>query len=171
MQLEQDRLAGAQPGALARVAQRLERSAERVDEAEPERALAGPDAALRGAFDGGQRELAALGHPRQERLVEAAHLALQRLALLLAEAARRAVHAGAGAALDAVDADAEAPVQTREVELATDDADRAGQRRALGEHAVGGAREVVAARSGDLGQRRDDRLLAAQRAHRAPQEI
>ncbi len=133
-----------------------------VDEAHLGGPPPGDDAPVRDPLEIGRRERhPALHDDVSEARVELVHDPLQQRAVLLRHRLERRAHALVRARRDRLGAHADAAEPLRDVHRLDDDADRARDRRRLRDHAVGGAREVVAAGGRDLVHEDHDRLAAA----------
>src|SRR4051794_12327519 len=156
--LQRDAIAVAEPGAPLGFGDRVHEPTEFVDEPALQRGVARPDVAARDGVDVAWLHVAPARDLIDEAVVEVAQLAEDERAFLVAVLAIERVHAGVGAALVALERDAELGRQAADVELAGEDADRSRERRRRGVDARAGGGDEVAARGGDVAERADDRL-------------
>ena len=105
--------------------------------------------------------MARIGDLLDELVVERLQLLLEFLQLLGIVRTRRRVDLGVLALTRRVDARAKLLVDAAGDDLAAEDADRPGQRRRLRDDDLRRHRDVVAARGGEIGHRRDQRSIRA----------
>jgi hypothetical protein len=119
-------------------------------------------------IDGFDLHATAFGHAREKQPIVSAHRVGQRGAFFFRERAKDALGTGALASREVLDPDPEHAGQADHVDLAVEDADRAGQRRRIGPDLVRGARDVVATARGDRAHRGHYGFTFARAPHRAP---
>ena len=111
---------------------------------------AGPHVPAADRVDRVVRHAAPVGDRADEPAVHVAQLVEQIGALFVGVAAEPALRVGVRAVLVDVDVDAELVHEPRQIGLAREDADRAGDRHRLGEDHVAAGRDEVAARRGEF---------------------
>ena len=107
----------------------------------------------------GAGQSAGFGDTGHEQLVEVVDPGLQRLPLVVGEAALGIEEVRALAALDGHEVQPQLAEQLAGIEVTDEHADGTGDGGGTGEDGVGAGRHVVAARGGDVAHARDHRLL------------
>ena len=169
--LEQEAIGVRETGPTTYLCKSIQRPPQAIDQAVGLGAHPAPDLALGHAGDGFPREIPPFGDAIYEAVVDRVQQRLDRGTLVACIAARLREEARVSTALDAVLHDTQPLVGPLQVDLATDDADRAGDGTGFGEHDVGCGRHVVAARRGHVTHRDHHGFFLGHAGDRSPQQV